>query len=45
MRYGYQFDGDKKDNGPFFGGIAVEDYDKRTVLPHEFTRNRQYKIE
>ena len=38
MRYGYQFDGDKKEQLGLFGGIAVEDYDKRTVLPHEFTR-------
>ena len=38
MRYGYQFDGDSKNQLGLFGGIAVEDYDNRTVLPHEFTR-------
>lgn len=38
MRYGYQFDGDNKQQLALFGGIAVEDYDNKTVLPHEFTR-------
>ena len=38
MSYGYEFDGNHKQQLALFGGIAVENYDKKTVLPHEFTR-------
>lgn len=38
MRHGYQFRGEHKEQLGLFGGVRVEDYDSRVVLPHENTR-------
>ena len=38
MKHGFEFRGQRRDQLGLFGGVGVEDYDKRVVLPHEFTR-------
>ncbi|MFQ6030530.1 MAG: DUF1015 domain-containing protein, partial [Dehalococcoidia bacterium] len=38
MRHGYQFRGQTKSHLALFGDIQVDDYDRRSVLPHENTR-------
>jgi uncharacterized protein (DUF1015 family) len=38
MRHGYEFQGRHKEQIGLFGGVQVEDYESRVVLPHEYTR-------
>ena len=38
MRHGYQFRGQAKAHLGLFGDVQVDDYEQRSVLPHEFTR-------
>jgi uncharacterized protein (DUF1015 family) len=40
MQHGYEFRGQRKNQLGLFGGVRVEDYDRRIVLPHEYTRER-----
>ncbi len=38
MRHGFTFQGQARAQLALFGGVAVEEYDTRRVLPHEYTR-------
>ena len=38
MRHVYTFQGETRQHLALFGGVAVEEYDTRRVLPHEYTR-------
>ncbi len=38
MRHGYTFQGQARAQLALFGGVALEEYDTRRVLPHEYTR-------
>ena len=38
MRHGFTFQGQTRQQLALFGGVAVEEYDTRRVLPHEYTR-------
>jgi uncharacterized protein (DUF1015 family) len=38
MRHGYEFRGEYKEQLGLFGGVQIEEYDSRIVLPHEYTR-------
>ena len=38
MRHGYQFRGEHREQLALFGGVRVEEYASRVVLPHEYTR-------
>ena len=38
MRHGYTFQGQTRRHLALFGGVAIEEYDTRMVLPHEYTR-------
>jgi uncharacterized protein (DUF1015 family) len=38
MRHGYEFRGEYREQLGLFGGVQIEEYDSRIVLPHEYTR-------
>ena len=38
MRHGYQFQGEYREQLGLFGGVQIEEYESRIVLPHEYTR-------
>ena len=40
MRHGYQFRGQAKAHLGLFGDVRGDDCDQRSVLPHEYTRER-----
>jgi uncharacterized protein (DUF1015 family) len=38
MQHGYEFRGQYKNQLGLFAGVGIEDYSRRIVLPHEYTR-------
>lgn len=38
MRHGYEFRGEYREQSGLFGGVQIEEYENRIVLPHEYTR-------